>query len=61
MPNQNNYYMAIPLWDFYASYMVRSWEGTDPVSNNVIERIFDLDMMTINAIDKSRFSRQWGY
>ena len=61
MPNQNNYYMAIPLWDFYASYVVRSWEGTDPVSDNVMERIFDFDMMTINAIDKSRFSRQWGY
>jgi hypothetical protein len=53
IPNQNGTYMAIPLWDFYAYYYETIREG-EPTQNY-------LDLLTINALDKSRFSRQWGY
>ena len=52
IPNQNDIYMAIPLWEFYAQYF-------ETARGNPEERIITL--LTINALDKSRFSHQWGY
>ena len=61
MPNKNNYYMAIPLWDFYAWYSEKNDAVNAKLPEDVEGWVHDFDMMTINAIDKSRFSRQWGY
>ena len=61
MPNKNNYYMAIPLWDFYAWYSTKNKAANAKLPEDVKGWVHDFDMMTINAIDKSRFSRQWGY
>ena len=57
IPNQNDLFMAIPLWEFFAT-ISSAYYNQD---GQLIERAFDIDLITINGIDKSRFSRQWGY
>ena len=59
--DSNDLFMAIPLWDFYAGQkQIREWT-TYYGENEVIESYSYGSMLTINAIDGSRFSRSWGY
>ena len=53
IPNQNDAYMAIPLWEFYAYYFETA-RGDSQETRNIT-------LLTINALDKSRFSHPWGY
>jgi hypothetical protein len=56
IPNRQKTFMAIPLWDFYAKWE-SSWESGGRNGKDTI----DASIMTINAVDNSRFVRNWGY
>ena len=61
VPNENGFYMAIPLWDFYASYFAKSVSKRPDGTEFVMDSPADFSLLTINGIDNSRFSRRWGY
>ena len=61
VPNENEYYMAIPLWDFYAKWSDKSVTVLADGSEVVMGGVNNLSLLTINGIDNSRFSRRWGY
>jgi hypothetical protein len=61
VPNENDYYMAIPLWDFYAKWSDKSVTVLADGSEVVMGGVNNLSLLTINGIDNSRFSRRWGY
>lgn len=56
IPNRQKTFMAIPLWDFYAKWE-SSWESGGRTGKDTI----DASIITINAVDNSRFVRNWGY
>ena len=61
VPNENDFYMAIPLWDFYAKWSGKSVTVLADGSEVVMGGVNDFSLLTINGIDNSRFSRRWGY
>ena len=60
IPNEKNVYMAIPLWDFYAKIMFEDMLEAEGEAQNVISSL-DMSLLTINGVDATRFSREWGY
>ena len=57
IPNNNDEYMAIPLWEFYSTVPIVYFDrDMNPFTEEQHE-----NLLTINAIDKSRFVHQWGY
>ena len=57
IPNQEDVFMAIPLWEFYATVPIAYF---DRDMNPFMETQYE-NLLTINAVDKSRFVHQWGY
>jgi len=57
IPKNQDTFMAIPLWDFYAKWE-SSWETSSGRGGTEVN---DASIITINAVDNSRFIRNWGY